>query len=201
MQAMDVARYSCPGAFWRWSPLSHDRVSVNVYGFYYGEVDAPVAQVDVPIRTTRFLTITPSYLYYEVPPSGLDTASAAPGGFHRHLRRAPISNRRDREVLRSRIRDLEPQHVCQAVPSDRRHQPLSPANRDRASPRGQGRIWKPFATYEAFYERSNGGWNRDRVIGRRHAAAREARARFSPPTSGSTTEFEDYGTSTTCCLD
>ena len=27
-----------------------------------------------------------------------------------------------------------------------------------------GRIWKPFASYEAFYERSNGGWNRDRVI-------------------------------------
>ena len=27
-----------------------------------------------------------------------------------------------------------------------------------------GHIWKPFATYEAFYERSNGGWNRDRVM-------------------------------------
>ena len=26
-----------------------------------------------------------------------------------------------------------------------------------------GDIWKPFASYEAFYERSNGGWNRDRV--------------------------------------
>ena len=26
----------------------------------------------------------------------------------------------------------------------------------------QGRIWKPFASYETFYER-DGGWNRDRV--------------------------------------
>ena len=46
------------------SLLCRIAISVNVYGFYYGEVDAPVAQVDVPIRTTRFLTITPSYLYY-----------------------------------------------------------------------------------------------------------------------------------------
>ena len=37
---------------------------------------APVAQVDVPIRATKFLTITPSYLYYEVPPSGLNKAQA-----------------------------------------------------------------------------------------------------------------------------
>ena len=26
-----------------------------------------------------------------------------------------------------------------------------------------GRIWKAFANYEVFYERQNGGWNRDRV--------------------------------------
>ena len=27
----------------------------------------------------------------------------------------------------------------------------------------QGRIWKPFASYETYYERRNGGWNRDRI--------------------------------------
>ena len=27
----------------------------------------------------------------------------------------------------------------------------------------KGRIWKPFASYETFYEWRNGGWNRDRV--------------------------------------
>ena len=82
MHAMDVARYSCPGAFWASdrSGARPDR-SRNLYGFYYGEVNVPVAQVDVPIRTTKFLTITPSYLYYEVPPSGLDKAAQTPGGF------------------------------------------------------------------------------------------------------------------------
>ena len=78
--ALDAARDGrgsvfVPGAFLGAVAPVDDRVSVNLYGFYYGEVGVPVAQVDVPIRTTRFLTITPSYLYYEVPPSGLDTAS------------------------------------------------------------------------------------------------------------------------------
>jgi hypothetical protein len=27
----------------------------------------------------------------------------------------------------------------------------------------QGRPWKPFASYETYYERKGGGWNRDRV--------------------------------------
>src|SRR4029077_12672158 len=69
-----------PGGFLGLVAPVDDRVSVNLYGFYYGEVGVPVAQVDVPIRTTRFLTITPSYLYYEVPPSGLNTASQRPAG-------------------------------------------------------------------------------------------------------------------------
>jgi hypothetical protein len=28
-----------------------------------------------------------------------------------------------------------------------------------------GNVWKPFASYEAYYERSGGGWNRDRLWG------------------------------------
>src|ERR1700750_1873193 len=55
-----------PGAFVAVIAPLQDRVALNVYGFYYGEVNAPVTQIDVPIRTTKFLTITPSYLYYEV---------------------------------------------------------------------------------------------------------------------------------------
>ena len=58
-----------PGGFIGLIVPVHDRIALNVYGFYYGEVKAPVAQVDLPIRATRFLTITPSYLYYEVPPA------------------------------------------------------------------------------------------------------------------------------------
>jgi hypothetical protein len=28
-----------------------------------------------------------------------------------------------------------------------------------------GRVWKPFASYETVYERSNGGWNTERLAG------------------------------------
>ena len=70
-----------PGGFLGLVTPVADRVALNVYGFYYGEVAVPVAQVDVPVRMTRFLTITPSYLYYEVPPSGLAKASAYPARF------------------------------------------------------------------------------------------------------------------------
>src|SRR5581483_1920260 len=40
------------------------RVDLKLYGFMIGEVNAPSAQVDATIRATRFLSITPSYLYY-----------------------------------------------------------------------------------------------------------------------------------------
>ena len=57
------------------------QIDLKVYGFYIGELDAPVAQVDVPIRTTKFLTITPSYMYYSVPASGLNELPPQPGRF------------------------------------------------------------------------------------------------------------------------
>ena len=153
-----------PGGFLGWSLLSHDRVSVNLYGFYYGEVDVPVAQVDVPIRTTRFLTITPSYLYYEVPPSGLDTASQRPAGFTDTFEENQF---RIDGTVKFSIRAFEISSRNMYV---RRFRPTDDINRYRqrigiAHPLAvNGHIWKPFATYEAFYERSNGGWNRDRVI-------------------------------------
>ncbi len=63
-----------------------------------------------------------------------------------------------------------------------------------------GHIWKPFATYEAFYERSNGGWNRrSRLAGVTLPLMKHVS--FQPSYMWETTEFEDYGTSTTCCLD
>ena len=165
MQPMDVARYSCPAAFSESSLLCDERIALNVYGFYYGEVAVPVAQVDVPVRATKFLTITPSYLYYEVPPSGLNKPRTPGAGFHRHVRGEPISNRRDSEVLHSPIRDLRPQHVCQKVSSDAMKSTAIASESAIAHPLAvDGHIWKPFANYEAFYERANGGWNRDRVM-------------------------------------
>ena len=153
-----------PGGFVGAVAPVHDRVSVNLYGFYYGEVDAPVAQVDVPIRTTRFLTITPSYLYYEVPPSGLDTASQRPVGFIDTLEENQF---RIDATVRFSIRAFEISSRSMFV---RRFRPTDDINRYRqrigiAHPFPvNGHLWKPFATYEAFYERSNSGWNRDRVI-------------------------------------
>ena len=153
-----------PGGFLGVVAPVHDRVSVNAYGFFYGEVDVPVAQVDVPMRATRFLTITPSYLYYEVPPSGLDTASERPVEFPDTF--AENQLRLDATVKFS-IRTFEVSSRSMFV---RRFRPTDDINRYRqrigiARPLPvYGHIWKPFVTYEAFYERSNSGWNRDRVI-------------------------------------
>ena len=85
-----------PGGFVGVVAPVHDRIALNLYDFYYAEVKAPVAQVDVPLRATTFLTITPSYLYYEVPPSGLNAATEAGTRIYRHVRGEPISNRRGR---------------------------------------------------------------------------------------------------------
>jgi len=153
-----------PGSFVGLVAPVHDRISVNLYGFYYGEVDVPVAQVDVPIRTTRFLTITPSYLYYKVPPSGLDTASERPAGFTDTFEENQF---RIDATVKFPIRAFEISSRGMFV---RRFRPTDDLNRYRqrigiAHPlRVNGHIWKPFATYEAFYERSNSGWDRDRVI-------------------------------------
>src|SRR4029453_16473705 len=39
------------------------KIALKFSGFYIGELDTPVAQIDVPIRATKFLTVTPSYMY------------------------------------------------------------------------------------------------------------------------------------------
>ena len=80
MRVMDVAPSSCQAAFlgssllWRPGRSKRLRLLLRRSG-------VPVAQVDVPVQMTKFLTITPSYLYYEVPPSGLNTASEQSPGF------------------------------------------------------------------------------------------------------------------------
>jgi Protein of unknown function (DUF2490) len=141
-----------------------DRIALNVYGFYYGEVQVPVAQVDVPVRATRFLTITPSYLYYEVPPGGLNKAAQRPIGatdtFEENQFRIDAS-------AKFSVRRFEFSTRSMFV---RRFRPTDDMNRYRqrigiAHPLlVNGHTWKPFATYEGFYEHDNGGWNKDRVI-------------------------------------
>ena len=57
------------------------QIDLKLYGFYIGTLDTPVAQVDVPIRAAKFLTVTPSYMYYSVPASGLNKLPPQPGEF------------------------------------------------------------------------------------------------------------------------
>jgi Protein of unknown function (DUF2490) len=152
-----------PGLFvGLFAPLQ-DRIALNVYGFYYGNVEVPVAQVDVPIRTTKFLTITPSYLSYRVPPSGLNKASDYPGGFTDTFDENQF---RIDGTVKFSIRQLEISDRNMYV---RRFRPTDQINRYRhrigiAHPLAvNGHTWKAFANYEAFYEGRNGGWNKDRV--------------------------------------
>ena len=95
----------------------HKPIDLKLYGFYIGGLRTPVAQVDVPIRATPFLTVTPSYMGYSVPARGLNRLPPQPGQLHRQLRGAPVSSRRNRGVRRSQTRDLGPQHVRPTVSS------------------------------------------------------------------------------------
>jgi hypothetical protein len=132
--------------------------------FYIGEFNVPVVQVDVPIRATTFLTVTPSYLYNWIPASGLNKMTPQPLGAtnsyeenqfridgtvtvpvgkfelsarNMYVRRFRGSAGDDINRYRGRIGVAHPVAVG-------------------------GRTWKPFVSYESFYERK-GGWNRDRI--------------------------------------
>ncbi|MBV9341627.1 MAG: hypothetical protein JO159_12145, partial [Acidobacteria bacterium] len=59
----------------------NDRIDLKFYGFYIGDVKAPSAQFDATFKATKFLSITPSYLYYSVPTSGLDELANHSRGF------------------------------------------------------------------------------------------------------------------------
>jgi Protein of unknown function (DUF2490) len=154
-----------PGSFiGLFTPLNN-QIALSAYGFYYGGVAVPVAQVDVPVRMTTFLTITPSYLYYEVPPSGLGKATAFPARFTDTLEENQF---RVDGTLKFSIRGFEISDRNMYV---RRFLQTNDINRYRhrigiARPVSvDGRIWKPFVSYEAFYDRTTGGgWTRDRVM-------------------------------------
>ena len=128
------------------------------------QLDTPVAQVDVPIRTTKFLTVTPSYMYYTVPASGLNKLPPQPGGFTDSYDEHQF--RIDGTVAFA-VRKFEisgrNMYVRRFRPA-----PVDDTNRYRgrisiAHPLAvQGRTWKPFASYETYYER-DGGWNRERI--------------------------------------
>ena len=139
------------------------RVDLKFYGFYIGEAKSPAAQFDATFRVTKFLSITPSYLYYSVPASGLDElANRSRGfthGFDEHQFR--IDGTLAHSIGKFEISDRN-MYVRRFLSTN------SEINRYRnriavAHPLAvNGHIWKPFASYEAFYDQGS-GWTKNRV--------------------------------------
>ena len=139
-------------------------IDLKVYGFYIGELGIPVGQVDVPIRAAKFLTITPSYMGYRAPASGLNDLTPEPGRFrdsyHEHQFRIDGTVAIPVRKLEVSVRNM---YVRRFRPDG-----ADDVNRYRgrialAHPLTVGgKTVKPFASYEAFYERG-AGRNKDRL--------------------------------------
>ena len=138
------------------------RVDLKLYGFYIGELKAPSAQVDATIRVTKFLSITPSYLYYTIPASGLNELANVSRGFTSNLEEHQF--RIDGTVVFS----FHKFEISERNMYVRRFLPTSEINRYRnriaiSYPLAVGgHIWKPFASYEAFYDQGS-GWTKNRA--------------------------------------
>ena len=140
-----------------------DRVGLNVYGFYVGNLDVPAAQVDLPIRVTKFLKVTPSYLYVSMPASALGELVSKPVRFADGIDEQQL---RIDGTVKFSLRGFD---ISERNMYVRRF--LSTGDITRYRNRAQvayplaigGHPVQPFASYEAFYERQNGGWNRNRV--------------------------------------
>jgi hypothetical protein len=153
-----------PSAWLELSTPVQKRINLNLYGFYIGNLDVPVAQADLAIRATKFLTVTPSYMYYSAPASGLNKLSPQPGHFTDSYEEHQF---RVDATFTSIVRKFE---ISERVMYVRRFRPApaDDSNRYRfrigiARPIVTGsHVWKPFASYESFYE-PTGGWNRERV--------------------------------------
>jgi hypothetical protein len=147
----------------------HPRITLKPYGFFIGDLKVPVGQVDVSIRATKFLTITPSYMYYSVPASGLNKLAPGPAGFtdSYHENQFRIDGTLGFSLRKFEI-SVRNMYVRRFRPT-----PLNDINRYRgrlliAHPLAvQGHTWKPFASWETYYDEGptirGGGWNRDRV--------------------------------------
>jgi len=140
------------------------QVGLKLYGFYIGELGVPVAQLDVPIRTTKFLTITPSYMHYTVPASGLNEIPQQRGRFTDSYEEQQF--RIDGTVAFAAGK-LEISGRNMYV---RRFRPAPATDMNRYRGRAaiaypvavQGRVLKAFASYETFYDQGP-GWNRTRI--------------------------------------
>ncbi len=137
------------------------RVAVNLYGFYIGELGVPIALAEVPIKATKFLTITPGYLYVAVPASGLNLLAPTARGFTRTYQEHQF---RAAGTVRFSLHGFAISDRNMYV---RRFRPADDINRYRnriqvAYPLEiKGHSLKPFVFDEGFYDRGHGGWIRN----------------------------------------
>src|SRR5579864_2509534 len=139
------------------------RVDLKLYGFYIGELKAPSAQVDATIRLTKFLSITPSYLYYSVPASGLNELANVS---------RPFTGRLDEHQFRIDGTVMFSIHKFEISERNMYVRRFLSTNTEINRYRNRiaiayplavkGHIWKPFASYEAFYDQGS-GWTKNRA--------------------------------------
>jgi uncharacterized protein DUF2490 len=138
------------------------RIDLKLYGFYIGELKAPSGQFDATFRATKFLSITPSYLYYTVPASGIHEVVDGSGGITHSYKEHQF---RIDGTLAFFFRKFE---ISERNMYVRRFLPNNETNRYRnrigvAHPLAIGsHIWKPFTYYEATYDQGS-GWTKNRV--------------------------------------
>jgi hypothetical protein len=148
------------------------RIDLKFYGFYIGEAKAPSAQFDATFRATKFLSITPSYLYYSVAPSGLDELANHSQGFtdtyQEHQFRIDGTVMFSFHKFEISERNMYVRRFFPTYMYGEKSLPAKESNRYRnkiaiAYPLAvKGRIWKPFASYEAFYDQGS-GWTKNRA--------------------------------------
>ena len=135
-----------------------ERVDLKLYGFYIGELQAPSAQVDATFHATKFLSITPSYLYYSIPASGVNELANRSPEFTRGIEEQQF--RIDGTVMFSvhrfeiSERNMYVRRFLPTFMDARRSLPAKEINRYR------NRV----ASYEAFYDQGS-GWTKNRVWG------------------------------------
>ncbi len=138
------------------------RVDLKFYGFYIGEVSAPSAQFDATFRATKFLSITPSYLYYSIPASGLNELTNRTRGFTRSFEEHQfrIDGTVNFSIHKFEIsdRNMYVRRFIAPIDINRYRNQITVAHPLTI----QGHVWKPFASYEAFYDQGS-GWTKNRV--------------------------------------
>jgi hypothetical protein len=150
-----------------WAAVStpvRKQIGLRFTGFYIGALDTPVAQLDLPIRIAKVLTVTPSYMGYSVPANGLNKLPPNPGSFtdsyneHQFRVDGTVAFAARRFEISARNMYVRRFRPAPAGDMNRYRGRVSVAYPIAVG----GRILKPFASYEAFYE-PQVGWNRDRI--------------------------------------